>query len=168
MFVMLDLDVPPANGSTTRRILLHAMITDFKDTQQKVNGTALLLASVQRGPAKYLSPGPPATDTIAHRYVQLLFLQPASLSVKASDFSDPSKRINFDLAAFETNHGLKSPIAANFFRVDGRASATATGTACASSGIPRSTTQPFEGAAKGVDISLGLMGLDGGLTLLVL
>jgi phosphatidylethanolamine-binding protein (PEBP) family uncharacterized protein len=87
MFVMLDLDVPPAEGSTARRVLLHAMNTGFKATQQRVGGTATILASTQKGPAAYLPPGPPATDTMAHRYVQLLFRQPDALAVQASDFA---------------------------------------------------------------------------------
>ena len=86
MFVMLDLDVPPEEGSTKRRVLLHAMNTGFKATQQKISGSATLLASTEKGPAAYIPPGPPPTDTIPHRYVQLLFQQPGDFSMSASDF----------------------------------------------------------------------------------
>jgi phosphatidylethanolamine-binding protein (PEBP) family uncharacterized protein len=93
MFVMLDLDVPPADGSTKRRVLLHAMNTGFKATQQKISGSATLLASTDKGPAAYIPPGPPPTDTIPHRYVELLFQQPADLEILATQFKDTSARI---------------------------------------------------------------------------
>lgn len=149
MFVMLDLDVPPEEGSTKRRVLLHAMNTGFKATQQKISGSATLLASSEKGPANYIPPGPPPTDTIPHRYVQLLFQQPADLKVQASDFKDTSARINFDINAFMTKNKISAPMAGNFFMVDGRASSTAKGTASArgSGGLPTSTVQPFTGAA---------------------
>lgn len=165
MFVMLDLDVPPTEGNSTRRVLLHAMNTGFKATQQKIGGSAVLLASSEKGPATYLGPSPPATDTIAHRYVQLLFQQPSTLQVQASDFADTQARINFNINSFMQTNGVSAPIAGNFFTVDGRAGATASGTATASGGISRNTLQPFEGAAGRVDLSLGLAGLLGGLAL---
>lgn len=165
MFVMLDLDVPPAEGSTTRRVLLHAMNTGFKATQQKISGSATLLASTDKGPAAYIPPGPPPTDTIPHRYVQLLFQQPADLNVQASDFQETSARFNFDINAFMTKNKISAPLAGNFFMVDGRASATAQGTAAASGsgGLPGSTPQPFTGAGEKYGVSAGVAGLLGGL-----
>lgn len=170
MFVMLDLDVPPEEGSTKRRVLLHAMNTGFKATQQKISGSATLLASTEKGPAAYIPPGPPPTDTIPHRYVQLLFQQPASLSVQASDFANTSARINFDINAFMTKNKVSAPMAGNFFMVDGRASATAKGTASASGsgGLAGSTVQPFTGAAEKFSISPGVAGLLSGLALLAI
>jgi hypothetical protein len=176
MFVMLDLDVPPANGTTTRRVLLHCMNTDFKATQQQVNGAATLLASSQKGPAPYFGPGPPPSDTVAHRYVQLLFQQPSNLSVKASDFASNQDRINFDVEAFMAKNGVSAPIAANFFRVDGRANAGATGTATGAAvgtatgvatgtGFPRSSVVPFEGVAGDMNVPYGVAGLLSGLAL---
>ncbi|CAO2647312.1 Nn.00g082340.m01.CDS01 [Neocucurbitaria sp. VM-36] len=168
IFVMLDLDVPPTQGNTTRRVLLHAMNTGFKATQQRINGTAVLLASPEKGPAAYLPPGPPATDTVAHRYVQLLFRQPAKLDVAQSAFANTQDRINFNIASFASENGLSAPIAANFFRVDGRAGAGATGTATGTGGIARNTLQPFEGGAEQLGFSHGLVGLVGGLALFAL
>lgn len=165
VFVMLDLDVPPAQGNTTRRILLHAMETGFKPTQQQMNNGTVLLATSDSGPAPYLPPGPPATDTVAHRYVELLFAQPANLNVQASDFANTQARFNFDIVSFGQENGLGEPLAANFFTVDGRAGASASGTATTSGGIARNTLQPFEGAAGRVDMSFGLAGLMGGLVL---
>ncbi|KAF1935411.1 PEBP-like protein [Clathrospora elynae] len=166
MFVMLDLDVPPANGNTTRRVLLHAMKTGLKATKQKLSGKATLLVSAEKGPAPYLPPSPPATDTVAHRYVQLLFQQPASLSVKASDFDGSQARVNFDIASFMSKNGVSEPVAANFFRVDGRAKAGGSGSATGTGGVPKNTAQPFTGAASAMDVPYGLTGLLAGLALL--
>jgi hypothetical protein len=174
MFVMIDLDVPPAEGSTERRTLLHAMNTGFKATQQKISGAASLLASSEKGPASYIPPGPPATDTKPHRYVELLFKQPAKLSVKASDFADTSARIGFDIQDFMKKNDVTAPLAGNFFTVDGKATgkggkAGASGTAAASGGMPKSTPQPFTGAAaRSMDFSQGMAGVLGGLVLLAM
>ena len=166
MFVMLDLDVPPSgNGNATRRVLLHALNTGFKATAQKVSGTATLLVSTEKGPAAYIGPSPPATDTIPHRYVELLFEQPASLQVQAADFANTQSRIGFDINSFMKTNSLSKPLAGNFFTVDGKAGAAASGTATSSGGISKNTLQPFEGAAAKLDKSLGLAGLLGGLVL---
>ncbi|KAF2844715.1 PEBP-like protein, partial [Plenodomus tracheiphilus IPT5] len=168
MFVMLDLDVPPANGTTERRVLLHAMITDFKATQQQVEGSSTLLASTATGPAAYLPPGPPATDTKAHRYVELLFQQPAGFNVQTSDFPSVQDRINFDLAAFATENSVDAPVAANFFTVDGRATTAASGTPTTSGGIAGNTLTPFEGAAGRMMLPCGWAASLGAVMLLTM
>lgn len=165
MFVMIDLDVS-MGGSAARTTILHAMETGFKATQQTVMGTAQLLATTVKGPAAYFGPGPPATDATPHRYVELLFRQPATLSVRESDFAQFQSRIGFDITAFMTRQGLSTPIAANFFRVSGRSNNVISGTATGTGGIVRNTLQPFEGAVGKVDMSRGLAGLLGGLALL--
>jgi hypothetical protein len=165
VFVMLDLDVPPANGSTTRRVLLHCMNTGFRVTQQQLSGATTLLASSENGPAAYLPPGPPAIDSVAHRYVQLLFPQPSNLSVQTSDFVVVQDRIKFDVSSFMSENGVSAPVAANFFLVDGRDSAEATGTATGSSGVATSTLQSFDGAAAKMDLPYELAGLLSGLAL---
>ncbi|CAI6308202.1 unnamed protein product [Periconia digitata] len=178
VFVMLDLDVPPAQGSTTRRTLLHAMETGFKATSQKIAGNSVLLASTEQGPAAYVPPSPPATDTIPHRYVQMLFEQPESLAVKASDFANTQARIGFDIMSFSKENKLGNPMAANFFTVDGKASAAggsggargtagSRGTAAASGATPSRTAAPFTGAAGNMDVSYGLASLLGSLALIV-
>ncbi|KAF1969714.1 PEBP-like protein [Bimuria novae-zelandiae CBS 107.79] len=153
VFVMLDLDVPPQGADTTRRVLLHAMNTGFKATQQSVAGGAVLLASSDKGPAKYIGPGPPATDTIPHRYTQLLFKQPASLQVSADAFADTQARFDFDVKAFAKEMGLGEPVAGNFFMVDGRVSAAA---------APSGTRgAEFQGKAAAGGMPWGIAGLLG-------
>ena len=157
MFVMLDLDVPPAADSTQRRVLLHCMNTGFKATKQEIGGAATILSSSEKGPASYISPRPPAVDTKAHRYVELLFKQPSNFSVSASTFADMSARINFDTEAFMSKNGLSAPVAANFFLVDGRAANTTatkpTGTGAGS--MPSNTVEPFKGSAEKASVSFG-------------
>lgn len=172
---MLDLDVPPQGANSTRRTLLHAMTTDFKATAQTVGGNNTLLATTSRGPAPYLGPGPPATDTIPHRYVQLLFKQPAALAaaVATIDFQTPQSRIGFDMQSFAAQMELGLPLAGNFFTVDGRENSgpgsTASGTgvgspsATSSGDINQNTLQPFEGAVGRMEMPLGLVGLLGSL-----
>ncbi|KAL1799131.1 hypothetical protein ACET3X_003168 [Alternaria dauci] len=173
MFVMLDLDVPPANGSTERRVLLHCMNTGFKATKQQLMGAATLLASSETGPAAYIPPGPPATDTVAHRYVELLFEQPAGLNIQASAFAGVQDRIGFDIESFMSQNDMSAPLAANFFRVDGRIAATVSGTAAAAGtsgtgAIPTGTPEPFTGAAGEISVSYRTAGLLSGIALFAL
>ncbi|KAF2734356.1 PEBP-like protein, partial [Polyplosphaeria fusca] len=173
MFVMLDLDVPPANGSTTRRTLLHALVTDFKPTAQAMGNGTVLLQSQARGPATYLGPSPPATDSTPHRYVEMIFAQPQTLSVTASSFSETQSRIGFDIQQFMQQNGLAPPVAANFFTVDGQAGGSGTGngnggasgTATTTGGISRNTLQPFEGKAGRMEMGWGLAGVVGAMAL---
>ncbi|OAG04731.1 PEBP-like protein [Paraphaeosphaeria sporulosa] len=139
VFVMLDLDVPAASGNSSRRVLLHAMNTGFKATKQSIAGGNVLLASSEKGPATYIGPSPPASDTIAHRYTQLLFKQPSTLKASASDFSNTQARIGFDIAGFAKQNGLGEPVAGNFFMVDGRASGAAAATGTRGAGGARQT-----------------------------
>lgn len=170
MFVMLDLDVPPQEGRSQRRILLHALNTGFKATRQTLSGAGTLLTSNQKGPAPYLPPGPPSTDTVAHRYVQLLFREPATLRVRAADFANSTGRFNFDIENFMEENNLGAPVAGNFFMVDGRANATAgngRGSATGTGGAPRNTLPTFEGTAGRWQVSYGLAGALCALAMLV-
>jgi len=165
---MLDLDVPGRGGNTTRQTLLHAMNTGFKATQQSIGEGVVLLASTDKGPAAYIGPSPPAADTIPHRYTQLLFKQPESLKVSATDFANTQARIGFDIEGFATKMGLGSPLAGNFFTVDGKASAssakgTGKGSPSASGGGAKNTAEPFTGEARVVSLPWGMVGLLGGL-----
>ncbi|EUC34852.1 hypothetical protein COCCADRAFT_35551 [Bipolaris zeicola 26-R-13] len=186
MFIMLDLDVPPANGTTERRVLLHCMNTGFRATRQQLSGAARLLASSQTGPAAYLPPNPPPVDTVPHRYVELLFKQPSNLSVSESTYANVQNRINFDIEAFMSDNGVDAPLAANYFHVDGRAgAASATGSSASVSGAPAaatgaspsgtgagaapsSTLVPFEGAAGKASVPVRTAAQLGGLALFAL
>ncbi|XP_014559820.1 hypothetical protein COCVIDRAFT_90984 [Bipolaris victoriae FI3] len=170
MFIMLDLDVPPANGTTERRVLLHCMNTGFRATRQQLSGAARLLASSQTGPAAYLPPNPPPVDTVPHRYVELLFKQPSNLSVSESTYANVQNRINFDIEAFMSENGVDAPLAANYFHVDGRAAA-ATGVSPSGTGAgaaPSSTLVPFEGAAGKASVPVRTAAQLGGLALFAL
>lgn len=110
-----------------------------------------------------------------HRYVQLLFKQPDSLQVQATEFANVQNRIGFNITEFAAKNSLGKPLAGNFFTVSGQSSgggAASTGsgsrgTATGSGGLPRNTLQPFEGGAGKRDMSLGFAGLVGGLVLAV-
>jgi phosphatidylethanolamine-binding protein (PEBP) family uncharacterized protein len=167
MFVMMDLDVPPAGGNSSRRVLLHAMNTGFKATTQKVSGATLLVSS-SKGPASYIPPSPPPSDTIPHRYVQLLFQQPSSLKVSATVFQNTQARLNFDINAFMNSNGVSAPIAANFFMVDGKATGSANAAASGTGGSAKNTVQPFTGGVSRVAGRWSLAGLMGGLALLAM
>jgi phosphatidylethanolamine-binding protein (PEBP) family uncharacterized protein len=180
VFIMMDLDLPPQGTNTTRRILLHAMTTGFKPSSEKLTGSsnanAMLLTSTSTGPASYIAPNPPPTDTMPHRYVEMLFAQPAGLSVPATEFANQAARLNFDIESFAQKNKLGAPLAANYFTVDGKAAAGGAGANGGSasrsgSGTPASTGAPaaFPGAAvRSVDVSLGLAGVLGGLVLAVI
>lgn len=184
--MMLDLDVPAAalNGTNSmppadpnaRLTLLHALTTDLTPTTQRLlsslsptngaNGTAdsvlLTTPTVEQSPAAYLGPSPPNTDTTPHRYVSLVFEQPASgLQIEAGAFDDIQARIGFDVQAFMQENGLSEPLAGNFFVVDGmnpESGAGFNGSATGTGGIGGPTGQPrlFEGTAAATEAALGL------------
>ncbi len=71
---------PGASSGGARRTLLHAMIQDFKPS-----GSGGTLTSSATGPTSYMGPAPPPeTPAHAHRYVELLYEQPASFAVPAA------------------------------------------------------------------------------------
>lgn len=103
---MVDLDVPRQNTRVTN---LHwlAPNVDVSKAQAVVSATTT---------AKYLQPSPPKGDT-AHRYVFLMYAQPANFSVPAQFSNVQANRIGFDVNAFAQSSGLGSPLAANFIMV---------------------------------------------------
>lgn len=158
---------------------IYLLTTSTEATSQSVGSNAVLLASTDKGPASYFGPSPPATDTKAHRYTQLLFKQPSTLEVSATAFADTSARIGFDIAAFAKTNGLGEPLAANFFMVDGRASGgrggSASGTGRASrptasdAPLGRNSTGPeFDGGATAVGLSMGVMGTIAGFVVMMM
>jgi hypothetical protein len=170
---MLDLDVSASilNGTNSsslngRLTLLHALTTDLVPSTQRLlgsltptngtNGTtdSILLSatsSPSSNPAPYIGPSPPNTDTTPHRYVSLVFEQPASgLQIAPGGFEDIQDRIDFDVQGFMGQNGLAEPLAGNFFVVDGTmADAGFNGSETGSGGVGGPTGQPrlFDGGA---------------------
>ena len=66
--------------------------------------------------AAYLSPGPPPGP--AHRYVQILFQQPATFTFPQCFVAATQNngRLGFDINQFVTVSGLQAPVAANFIQ----------------------------------------------------
>jgi len=156
IFVMMDLDVPSRTANGTRQTLLHCMNTGFKATARRVTNSTVLLASSDTGPAPYVGPSPPAeTPPHGHRYVQILFQQPANFAVPASQSAAVSSRLGFDLQSFMTAAGLGMPVAANFFVVVGSPSQAPSSSASASAGTAKNSLLPFEGAAAARSGMLG-------------
>lgn len=98
--------------------------------------------------------------------MELLFEQPGSLRVSASQFANTDARINFDVEEFIAENRLKAPVAGNFFRVDPRANATGRGSPTSTGGMVRNSTVPFEGAAVGRSAPVALLGVVVGMALL--
>lgn len=175
IFIMLDLDVPSQSADGSRRTLLHAMSTGLKATTARVADSVSTLQSSDTPAAPYIGPSPPMEDpAFGHRYVQLLFAQPANFSVSASQTQAVSSRIGFDMLSFMANAGLAAPVAGNFFVVVGQdeaaaASATAAASVAASGsgGVPASTAQPFEGNAGRVEMGGIWMCLLAGMAVVV-
>jgi phosphatidylethanolamine-binding protein len=119
---MIHLDRPasftnPSAGP--RRTNLHAMISGFKAGTTTADGVHTL-TSTATTPKAYVGPGPPPeTPPYAHRYVNLIFEEPAGFAVPASEAAQIRAGIGFDLAKFTTAAGLKAPIAANYLNVTG-------------------------------------------------
>lgn len=138
----------------------------------------------------YLEPAPPAGGG-PHRYVILLFEQPANWTVPGnySDISPPVTiydRLNFSLPDFISSSGLNAPIGATFFRAMngtaqqssiaatatvGNSAAPASGTypATTASGTRSATVSTYTGGAASVEDSIvGIaMAVAGGLLFVV-
>jgi hypothetical protein len=95
------------------------MITGFKFSGTAKN-TTYVLSSMDTPAASYMGPGPPAeTPAHPHKYVELLFPQPASFAVPASTECVLSNRVGFDINKFITASSLDAPLRANWFTVTG-------------------------------------------------
>lgn len=108
------------------------------------------LQGASQAECPYLEPEPPAQP---HRYVILLFEQPANWTIPAnySRFFPPATiydRLNFSVPDFMSSSGLSGPIGATFFRaMNGTAqqssvaaTATVSNSDAPASGTPASTT----------------------------
>ncbi|MCJ1270154.1 hypothetical protein MMC22_010050, partial [Lobaria immixta] len=89
--------------------------------------------------APYVKPQPPP-GTGFHRYIELLFSQPANFSIPANYThffsSGLSSRSSFNVTSFARDAGLSKPVAANYFLTEnstaGENQTAATGTGSAS------------------------------------
>jgi len=164
---MIDQDVPRNNTRTT---LLHWFAPNIP-LVFSTNGT-LAISPVTNitGGAPYLQPSPGVGD-IPHKYVFLLFTQPANFSIPAGfNISPPpstTDRIGFNLTDFVAKAGLSAPIAGNWITVQ-----NLTGVASATGAMSASTTRtagatstavvaPYTGAGNGGYGSLSGLALAG-------
>ena len=108
LLVMVDLDVPRGNKRVTN---LHwlAPNVDMSNVKAAVPNAGDVVT--------YRQPSPPAGDT-PHRYVYLLYAQPANFSPPQPVTNLQQNRLGFDVNAFATSAGLGQPVAANFIMVE--------------------------------------------------
>lgn len=106
-----------------RRTNLHGLISGYKASGTVTDAGVHVLTSTATTPASYMGPAPPAENPAhAHRYVELLYEQPAgaaAFAVPSSMRSAVQGRIGFDVVAFAKAAGLGEPLAANYFNVTG-------------------------------------------------
>jgi len=157
---MIDQDVPRNNSRLT---LLHWFVPNIPLTYSSNGTLAIPTVTNATGGAPYLQPSPPVGD-IPHRYVFLLFPQPANFSIPAGfNISPPpsvTDRIGFNVTDFAAQAHLSAPIAANWITVQnltgvasatGASMASATGSAGAtrtSAGATGTAVAPYTGAGN--------------------
>jgi phosphatidylethanolamine-binding protein len=96
------------------------MISGFKASATANADGLYILTSTATTPKAYVGPAPPPeTPPYAHRYVELLFEQPANFAVPSSQTRAIQQGIGFDINAFITAASLSAPIAGNYFNVTG-------------------------------------------------
>jgi len=147
VIAMVDPDAPtPATSMGVQ--FRHMMAGDL--TLSGGNGSALTNST----PAltDYETPGPPAGSP-AHRYVLLVFQQPANFDSLGPQFingsQDSTARLNFNVSNFALETGLGSPIAGTLFMVAPASNSTnttnTTSSSSSASGSP--TAAPTSGAS---------------------
>ncbi|KAL1944310.1 hypothetical protein VTO73DRAFT_3495 [Trametes versicolor] len=123
VLAMVDPDAPTPQSPTVAQIR-HLLAPGIQANGSLAAGAAL----VNNTPAisDFLRPTPPAGSD-PHRYILLLFVQPANFTTVASQFVNASTPIsNFNISLFAEQVGLGSPIAGNFFLTGPDANSTAT------------------------------------------
>ncbi|KAH7386414.1 phosphatidylethanolamine-binding protein [Cadophora sp. MPI-SDFR-AT-0126] len=123
IFFMIDLDVPGSlvGGSPGTRVTnLHCLLTGFSSSTTSTNGNLFPLTTKDTSPKSYVAPAPPVENPpYAHKYVEVLYAQPAGFKVPSSQTGAVSRGIGFDLTAFVRDAGLGAPVRANWFSVTG-------------------------------------------------
>lgn len=111
--ICLDLD-PPFKSFAVLGPALHWIQPGLKSSDR-----AGKLAYTDSYICDYAGPGPPPVSG-PHRYIFLLYEQPADFDLKkyappAGQKVGISKRVRYDLEAFEKEAGLGAVVAANYF-----------------------------------------------------
>ncbi|KAH7317808.1 phosphatidylethanolamine-binding protein [Rhexocercosporidium sp. MPI-PUGE-AT-0058] len=122
IFFMIDLDVPGSlvGGAAGSRVTnLHCLLTGFTSSTMATN-SMYTLTTKDTSPKAYVGPAPPAENPpYAHKYVEILYPQPAGFKVPSTQTSAISRGIGFNLTAFVSEAKLGSPVRANWFTVTG-------------------------------------------------
>jgi phosphatidylethanolamine-binding protein len=119
--------VPPTMISSTAKGLLSMIDLDvLRDNQRKTNlhwlapnvdiSKAVAVVQTEDNIVPYRPPNPKAGD-IPHRYVFLLYTQPANFNNPRQYANVSENRIGFDMPAYAAAAGLGVPVAANFIQV---------------------------------------------------
>ncbi|KAG4434614.1 hypothetical protein IFR05_009907 [Cadophora sp. M221] len=122
IFFMIDLDVPGSlvGGAAGSRVTnLHCLLTGFTSSTMATN-SLYTLTTKDTSPKAYVGPAPPVENPpYAHKYVEILYPQPAGFKVPSTQTSAISKGIGFNLTTFVSEAKLGSPVRANWFSVTG-------------------------------------------------
>lgn len=121
MVVMVDPDFKPYDNQD-KTTLLHWLQTDFNASQASGNYSRLIDPHTVYAHAPYLAPNPPSGQI--HRYVVMLYEQPASFSTadvatalkRMKILGSNSNRAGFNVATFQMLTGVSAPVAATSFQ----------------------------------------------------
>lgn len=131
-YTVAMVDAGPVGTDDSKGVTRHWLVNGVKITDNKTvntNGTAITV---------YAGPAPPA-GTGPHRYVILLFVQPANFAAPAA-FSKPNMGVSvFNLSDYIKNSNLGSIIAGTYFTVE---EGTATASLSSTSAVITSTLAP--------------------------
>ncbi|KAI9056532.1 PEBP-like protein [Trametes sanguinea] len=141
VLAMVDPDAPTPQNPTAAQIR-HLLAPGIQANGSVTSGAAL----VNNTPAisDFLRPTPPAGSD-PHRYILLLFVQPANFTTVAPQFVNSSTPVNnFNISLFAQEVGLGSPIAGNFFLTgpDANSTNSSTNSTSTASGAASSSTNP--------------------------
>ncbi|KAF2401253.1 PEBP-like protein [Trichodelitschia bisporula] len=144
---MIDLDVPKRDN-TTREMSLHWFVPSIPPPSPP--GSALLIPIPPPG-TPYRQPSPPPND-FAHRYVFLLYAQPAGFVIPQSYANiNPARsredRVGFDIRRFVKEAKLGKVLAASWVEVRN-------GTGAGTGWPPLRTTAPPEAKSGGGKIGV--------------
>ncbi|KAF8238896.1 PEBP-like protein, partial [Tricholoma matsutake] len=133
VLVLVDPDAPtPQNPNISQ--YLHFLAGNFHTNTAASNPT--LLTNQSAALMDYFPPTPPAGSD-PHRYVLVVYDQPATFNAQASSFVNATtSRQHFNLTTFASVVNLGTPIAGNFFLVGPGNSTT---TSSPTSTAPKST-----------------------------